>query len=100
AEPNVHILFSKYSGTSGLFFSKKEFPQSADLRVRMAIAEAINLDEISKTILGGACEPATEIFTPATFGYLPGLKIMAYDPAKAKQLLKEAGIPPGLEVSM
>lgn len=97
--PKMKIVSSKYSGTTGLYFSKTEFPQSADKRVRQAIAHAINLGDIAKNVLGGVCEPATGLFTPATFGYLDGLKVIPYDPEKAKRMLREAGIQPGHAVT-
>jgi len=98
-DPKIRVFSSKYSGTSGLFFHRTDFPQSKDRRVRMAIAHAIDREGIAKTILGGICEPATEIFTPATFGFLPGLTPIPYDPAKARELLKEAGGPQTQEIS-
>ncbi|MCW5750378.1 MAG: ABC transporter substrate-binding protein [Alphaproteobacteria bacterium] len=97
--PKVKIYSSNYSGTSGLYFSRKEFPESADKRVRLAIAHAINREEIAKNVLGGVCEVASSIFTPATFGHLPGLEPIKYDPAKAKALLSEAGLKPGHKVT-
>jgi peptide/nickel transport system substrate-binding protein len=97
--PKVRIFQSRYSGTSGIYFSKSKFPESSDRRVRMAVAHAINRDEIAKRMLGGVCEPATSIFTPATFGFLPGLKPIPYDPAKAKALFAESGVKPGREVT-
>jgi peptide/nickel transport system substrate-binding protein len=95
----VRIFESKYSGTSGMYFNKTKFPASADKRVRLAVAYALNRAEIAKRVLGGICEPATSIFTPATFGYLAGLQSIPYDPAKAKQLLAEAGVKPGTEIT-
>lgn len=95
----MRIFESKYSGTSALYFNKEKFPEAVDKRVRLAIAYALNRGEIAKRILGGVCEPATSVFTPATFGYLAGLELIPYDPAKSKQLLAEAGIKSGKEVS-
>ena len=99
ANPKVRVFQSRYSGTSGMYFSKAKFPESSDRRVRLAVAHAINREEIAKRMLGGVCEPGTSIFTPATFGFLPGLKPIPYDPAKAKALLAEAGVKPGREVT-
>lgn len=99
ANPAVRVFQSRYSGTSAIYFSKAKFPQSADRRVRMAVAHALNREEIAKRVLNGVCEPATSIFTPATFGHLPGLKPIPYDPAQAKALLAQAGVAPGTEVS-
>jgi peptide/nickel transport system substrate-binding protein len=95
ANSKLRLLSSRYVGTSSLFFNKQRFPEANDRRVRLAIAHALNREQIAKTVLGGLCEPATGPFTPATFGYLDGLPRVAYDPEKAKALLREAGVPAG-----
>jgi peptide/nickel transport system substrate-binding protein len=98
--PHVKVVSALYSGTSGLYFNKTKFPEARNEQVRRGIAYALNREGVATNILGGVCEPATSIFTPATFGYLDGLKLIPYDPEKAKALLSEAGIKPGHEVSM
>ncbi len=97
--PNVRVVSSRYSGTSGILFNKDVFPEAADRRVRLAIGYAINRKEIAEKIQGGVCQPATSMFTPGTFGFLDGLPQIPYDPAKAKALLAEAGIKPGHKVT-
>lgn len=99
SNPATKIVSSKYSGTSALFFSRKEFPESADKKVRLAIAHAIDLNGIAKNMLPGVCEPANSMFTPATFGFREGLPAVKYDLATAKRMLQEAGIKPGHVVS-
>jgi peptide/nickel transport system substrate-binding protein len=96
---DITIISSEYSGTSGMYFSKSEFPESKNRAVRLAIGHALNRKEVAENILGGTCDPATSIFTPATFGYLDGLDQIEYDPEKAKQMLKENGIEEGHEIS-
>ncbi|MDF3072981.1 MAG: hypothetical protein K0S54_648 [Alphaproteobacteria bacterium] len=95
---NIRLFSSKYASTAGLYFNTAKFPEAADRRVRQAIGYAINLPQITKKILNGTCEPASTILTPATFGYEAKYKVIPYDPAKAKALLKEAGVAPGKEV--
>jgi peptide/nickel transport system substrate-binding protein len=99
SNPKVKVVSSKYSGTSGMYFNKAEFPESADKRVRQAVAHAMNLSDIAKNMLGGVCEQATSLFTPATFGFKEGLPLTPYDPEKAKRLLREAGVQPGYKVT-
>jgi peptide/nickel transport system substrate-binding protein len=99
ANPKLKIVVSSFSGTSGILFNKKLFPEADDRRVRLAIAHAINREAISEKVLGGVCRPATSIFTPGTFGYLDGLSLIPYDPGKARELLKEAGIKPGHKIT-
>lgn len=72
----------------------------ADIRVRKAIAMAINEDEIVKTIMRGQATPAAQVPDVATIGYDPSLTRLPYDPAGAKALLKEAGYPDGFEITI
>lgn len=96
---DLQFVSSRYVGTNGIMFNKSTFPASADRRVRLAVAHAINAKEIAEKIQGGICEVASSAFTPATFGYLDGLSHIPYDPEKAKALLKEAGVEPGTKVT-
>jgi peptide/nickel transport system substrate-binding protein len=95
----LKVFTSRYSGTSAMYFNKTKFPESKEKNVRLAMGYAMNRPQIARTLLNGVCEPAASVLTPGTFGYLPGLQQVPYDPAKAKALLKEAGIKPGYEIS-
>jgi peptide/nickel transport system substrate-binding protein len=66
-------------------------PFFKDKRVRKAIAYAIDKSEIVDVILYGLGSPATGPYVPNTWPYNPNVEQYAYDPAKARQLLKEAG---------
>ena len=94
----LRIITADASGTNGLYFNIKTNPEFKDRRVRMAVAHAMDREGINKVILSNTCEVATSIFSPATFGYLDGLKPIPYDPEKAKSLLREAGIKEGHEI--
>ncbi len=97
--PKLKIFASRYSGTSAMYFNKTKFPEAKDKNVRLAIGYAMNRPEIASKLLKDVCEPASSIFTPATFGYQAGLKVQPFDPAMAKRLLAEAGIKPGKEIT-
>lgn len=99
ADKDVKIYLTRYTGTSGIMFNKELFPQSADKRVRQAIGYAIDRKAIGDRILGGVCQPASTMATPGTYGYLAGLPQIPYDPAKARALLKEAGVAPGTKIT-
>jgi peptide/nickel transport system substrate-binding protein len=66
--------------------------------VRRAITHAIDRDRIIKHILEGNAYPLSGLVSHQVFGYDPDAKAFAYDPAKAKQLLGEAGFPNGFEI--
>lgn len=71
-----------------------------DIRVRKAIAHAINEDEIIDKIMNGLGTPAAQISDPPTLGYLSSLKRLPYDPEKSKALLKAAGYENGFEITL
>jgi len=68
-----------------------------DVRIRQALAYAIDKESIVKNIYQGRALVASNIVTPLTTGYIP-IKGYSYDPEKAKNLLAEAGFPNGLKV--
>ena len=70
-----------------------------DKKVREAANLAVNKDAIVKNVLGGRGIVMAGPFTPAWLGYDPSVKPFAYDPAKAKALLAEAGYPQGLDTT-
>jgi peptide/nickel transport system substrate-binding protein len=62
-----------------------------DVRVRQAVAHAIDRDLIIKRLLGGLAERLDGPFGPNQFCYNGPIKTTAYDPALSKKLLAEAG---------
>lgn len=66
-------------------------PLFADKRVRQAIAYAIDKDEIVQGVLLGLGKEATGPYKPGTWAYNPHVRRYPYDPAKARELLAEAG---------
>jgi len=67
-------------------------PHLADVRVRRAIALAIDRSAIIRTLLGGQAEEATGLLPPAHWAYEPDVTRYGYDPARARRLLDEAGV--------
>ncbi len=66
-------------------------PKLKDLKVRQALYYALNRDQMVKTQLPEGATVATQFMPDTVTGYNEGLKPYAYDPAKAKSLLQEAG---------
>ncbi|MBI3126963.1 MAG: hypothetical protein HYZ11_05095 [Candidatus Tectomicrobia bacterium] len=71
-----------------------------DLRVRRAIAHAVNVDAIIKHILQGRAMRSATGISPLAFGYDDSAKPPKHDPALAKKLLAEAGYPNGFSVTL
>ncbi len=74
-------------------------PPFDDVRVRQAVNYAVDRESILKSVLEGHGELLHGPFASSWLGYDPDLKPYPYDPAKAKQLLAEAGYPNGFETT-
>jgi peptide/nickel transport system substrate-binding protein len=67
-------------------------PPLDNLKVRQAIAYALNREALVKAKYPPGSEVAKEFMPPELFGYSEDVPEYPYDPAKAKQLLQEAGV--------
>jgi peptide/nickel transport system substrate-binding protein len=72
----------------------------SDVRVRQALNYAIDKELIVKALFDGKAIICAGPISPRTFGADPKLKPYPYDPGKARQLLKEAGYPDGIEARL
>lgn len=69
-----------------------------NLKVRQAVNHAINRKGILEALMKGTSEEINSACAPVQFGCEQKVTSYAYDPAKAKALLAEAGYPKGFEV--
>ena len=70
-----------------------------DIRLRKAVAHAIDRPAIVKNLVGGSSRVVNTLCYPAQFGCTDeGAVKYDYNPEKAKKLLAEAGYPNGLDV--
>lgn len=92
--PDFKARFNKYrypaSAYTYLGYNLRN-PMFADKRVRQAITSAINKDEIIHGVLFGMGQVAHGPYKPGTWACNPHIKDFDYNPARAKQLLAEAG---------
>jgi peptide/nickel transport system substrate-binding protein len=89
------------AGTMGLV------PDSANanspfskLAVRQAVSYAIDREGLAIALGMGFLNPAYQMYPSFATTAIPGLQKTPYDPAKAKQLLKEAGYPNGFKTAL
>ncbi len=90
ADPALKLLTAETERIGYLFINALASP-TKDVRVRKAIAMGIDRSLIISSLLGGYGKQVDIIGAPSIFGYTPDIKGYAYDPAAAKELVKQAG---------
>ena len=70
-------------------------PIFQDVRVRRALAMAIDVDSLIENVLYGEAERVSGPYYASTIFYNPKTPLVPYDPEGAKRLLAEAGYTPG-----
>ena len=88
-DPNITVLPGPSHVANYIGFNFKD-PRFKDLRVRQAILSAIDRKSIIAQLYNGAGSLASCAYTDAQFVPKKGLSANAYDPERAKQLLKDA----------
>jgi len=68
--------------------------------VRRALDMAIDKQAIIQTVYEGAATVATNPMPPSQWSYNKALKDAPHDPAKARELLKQAGFPDGFSITL
>jgi peptide/nickel transport system substrate-binding protein len=71
-----------------------------DLRVRQAIAGAIQRGPIAERLMGGFAQPATQLASPVTFGFAADIPSPEMDVAAARALLAASGYPNGFTLGI
>lgn len=90
-------LFSAPSNSYNYIGWNLRRPLFQDLRVREALAHAVNIGQMIRYVLYGYGTQSTGIFTPEMWFFNPQVRPLDYDPAKARRLLAEAGWKPGAD---
>lgn len=95
-----YIMFDHFAEPSPAVKGTNGKNPFKDIRVREAVSKAINRPAIIERILGGHGVIATNIQGKESFGFNPDIKPVAYDLAKAKSLMKEAGYADGFQMTL
>jgi len=97
-DPTLRLAFSGAIGTFYLDFFEQWDPKSpwADHRVRLAASHAIDRKAINEAENLGASRLTGNI-VPRPFEFAIPIEPHAYDPARARKLLTEAGYPNGFD---
>ncbi|MFP3988125.1 ABC transporter substrate-binding protein [Streptomyces sp. E11-3] len=74
--------------------------EDVDPKILQGISQAINREQISKTVLRGSRVPASSLVGPNVKGYVEGVAgdYTKYDPAAAKKLIADGGGVPNNEI--
>jgi peptide/nickel transport system substrate-binding protein len=100
ANPDIRVTKSRIATTVN-FLADLRVEPLRDVRVRQALRYAIDYEGMKNVVAGGYGEVLQTNFMPGMLGYEPSTgTFYKYDPAKAKQLLAEAGFPQGFEIQL
>jgi len=91
SDPNVTILSQEGMNIGYLAYNMKH-PPLDQLEVRRAISMAIDRKRIVKEIFQGFGTVAKNPMPPMVLGYNPDVPDVLYNPKKARQMLRKAGI--------
>jgi len=92
--PGVKLVFVDVNGYEDIQVNVQR-PYLQDVRVRQALAYAVDKTRIIQTLTFGQQKAAIEDQPPFMWSFDPNLKDYPHDPNMAKQLLQQAGWTPG-----
>jgi dipeptide transport system substrate-binding protein len=96
----IKVIGSNELMTSYLAFNTQK-PGLSNKLVRQALSYAVDKKSYNKALFGdGGALTAKNPYPPAMWSYNNSTKEYDYNPEKAKQLLKQAGLPNGLQLTI
>jgi peptide/nickel transport system substrate-binding protein len=84
-------IYDSPGNTVTMLFMNVSSPVLADKSVRLALASAIERQRLMDVARGGRARKADGPILPSSWAYDPSVQRPNYDPARARQLLEEAG---------
>ncbi|WP_407312299.1 ABC transporter substrate-binding protein [Pseudomonas sp. nanlin1] len=98
-DPNLKVMSQPGFNLGYLAYNTTHAPLD-QLKVRQALDMAIDKPAIIKAVYQGAGQLAQNALPPGQWSYDAKIKDAPYDPAKARALLKEAGIKEGTTINL
>ncbi|HXF82310.1 MAG TPA: ABC transporter substrate-binding protein [bacterium] len=92
ANPQLTLINPPSAGFIRLNLNTQR-PPFNDVRVRHAVAYAIDRDAITREIFRGLAKVARSLVPANATGYVEIYDVYRYDPERARRLLREAGVP-------
>jgi peptide/nickel transport system substrate-binding protein len=99
ADPRFVVSIGSTAGKGIMTINNKRKPFD-DVRVRRALAHAIDRKAFIDGVLDGLAKPIGSHFAPTDAGYVDLTGMYPHDPQKAIALLKEAGVTTPLNVTL
>ncbi len=99
SDPRFKVVIGSTEGETILAINNKKAPFDK-LQVRQAISYALDRDEIIKGASSGLGTPIGSHFSPGNAAYVDLTGTYPHDVAKAKELLKEAGLENGFKATI
>lgn len=99
SDPRFEVVIGSTEGETILSINNKQ-PPFDNLKVRQAIAHALNREEIIAGNGTGLGTPIGSHFSPGNAAYVDLTGTYPYDPEKAKALLAEAGHSDGIKATL
>ncbi len=98
-EWHANTVFATQLHTQFLAFDAEQEPFD-DVRVRRAVAHAIDRERLVREAYGGMAVAAAGPIPPGLMGYDASYRGLEYDPERARRLMKEAGHANGLKLEL
>jgi peptide/nickel transport system substrate-binding protein len=99
AHSNTYVSTAPILRTHYVMLDMREAPFTKK-EVRQAANYAIDRQAIIDKLMGGLGRAVPTVINPMAFGYDPTVEGYGYDPKKAKELLKQAGYPNGVDITL
>ena len=98
-DPNVETVVYNAENVYYFFFNMKDSPVAQDENVRMAVAYALNFDELNAVMYNGLASRTYTLWGKSQYGYFNDVENkIDYNLEKAKEYMAKSNYPNGVQV--